>query len=97
MSNGFQTVSNSKSDISYPRKKIKREQERGVVKLSYNKNKNYHYLQKAYGIQSMPFKNGNTKHTYRETMLKQNKGHMVYGLNFPKDSSVNVHHPVKVK
>ena len=78
--------------------KIKKQQEGGVVKLSYNKNtKNYHYLQKAYGIQAMPFKNANTKHTYRETMLKQNKGHMVYGLNFPKEHSVSVQKPVKAK
>lgn len=81
MYNGFGTL-NNKEDISAPRNKIKKKSEGGVVKLSYNKNtKNYHFLQKAYGIQAMPFKSGNTKHTYRETMLKQNKGHMVKSLH----------------
>ncbi|CAI2359154.1 unnamed protein product [Moneuplotes crassus] len=78
--------SDAKSAIAYPRMMIKKHQEAGTVKLSYSKNpKNYHFLQKAYGIQSMPFKSSETKHTYRETMLKQNKGHLVYN-ELPKDT-----------
>ena len=96
MYNGFNKISDSKSDISYPRKKIKKHNEAGTVKLSYNKNvKNYHYLQKAYGIQAMPFKSADTKHTHRETMLQQNKGHMVYVVNFPDQHISSTQKPVK--
>ena len=98
MYSNFGEGKDPKKDISYARKKIKQNSEGGTVKLAYNKNmKNYHYLQKTYGIQSMPFKMGGTKHTYRETMLNQNKGHMVYIVKFPNEQKSQLHKPVKAK
>ena len=91
MYNGSELQSDSRSDISYVRKKNKRYNESGRIKFSQNsKNKstkNYHFLQKAYGFNSTPYKNPVASSTHRETMLTQNKGHLNYVVCFPDDVS----------
>lgn len=87
-----------KSDISYPRKKNKRYNESGRIKLGTNQKnmKNYNFLQKAYGFHAMPYNNAFAKDTHRQIMLNQNKGNMNYVVCFPNGSQPYVK-PVRAK
>ena len=85
VNHSFTSDSNIENTTAY--KLNKKKSEAGTFKISKaSKNKNYHYLKKAYGSQNMPeslTKRTVPKDAHRELMLKQNRGHMNYIVCFP--------------
>lgn len=81
-------TSNQDNEADQAFKKNQRKSQSGSFKLNKgNKNKNYHYLKKAYGFYSMGDLASKRcvppKNAHRQTLLKQNKGHMNYIVSFP--------------